>query len=229
MKRIDRIGQVYGRLTVVELSGVVRDSHGCVKAVKWDCLCLCGTATAVLGGSLQSGQTQSCGCLQKQRASEASKTHGETGNAKTKEYQAWRHALDRCQNPKNKFFKFYGGRGIECRFVTYESFLDAAGRAPSPQHSIDRYPDNDGHYEKGNIRWATKLEQSNNTRGNHIVEYRGAQYTLAELSRHAGMANFTMSQRLGKLGWCVECAVNVKKKDARRGRTRVCTHGVVSL
>lgn len=56
-KRINLIGQKFGRLTVLEHGERTKD-----KRIRWICLCDCGTFTNVLSHSLQSGNTQSCGC-----------------------------------------------------------------------------------------------------------------------------------------------------------------------
>jgi hypothetical protein len=72
---------------------------------------------------------------------------------------------NRCHNPKNKDFDSYGARGIkvcdEWR-TSFKSFFDFVGPKPTPKHSIDRYPNNDGNYEPGNVRWATAKEQAAN-------------------------------------------------------------------
>ena len=91
-------------------------------------------------------------------------THGES-DPPTPEYEVWHAIKSRCLNPKTKSFKDYGARGIKLceRWMSYENFLADLGRRPSPQHSIDRR-DNDGNYEPGNCRWATRSEQQQNKR-----------------------------------------------------------------
>jgi hypothetical protein len=63
-------------------------------------------------------------------------------------------------------FKNYGGRGIRACpawLESFEQFLADVGSRPSSAHSLDRI-NNDGNYESGNVRWATKAEQAANRR-----------------------------------------------------------------
>lgn len=91
-------------------------------------------------------------------------THGEARNRnRTPEYRAFTAAKSRCECVTNAKYARYGGRGIKFRFESYGDFLRAIGRRPSAELSLDRI-DNDGHYEPGNIRWATRSEQSRNQR-----------------------------------------------------------------
>jgi hypothetical protein len=80
------------------------------------------------------------------------------------EHTAYLGARTRCTNPNTKHWKHYGGRGIEFRFKNFPEFIQSlGGLRPSPKHSVDRI-NNDGHYEPGNVRWATPKEQAANTR-----------------------------------------------------------------
>src|SRR5258708_1547249 len=81
------------------------------------------------------------------------------GMSRTPEYTAWDNARNRCStNPKVRYWKDYGGRGIKFLFTNFEQFFKELGPRPSPEHSVDRI-ENDGHYEPGNVRWATPKEQ----------------------------------------------------------------------
>jgi hypothetical protein len=157
----DLTGQRFGRLVVIGLA----PKKGI--RTRWNCHCDCGQDSVASSSDLRTGDTSSCGCLMRQRAREAHTVHGDTTPPRTPEYRTWQTMLTRCRNPKRRDFKDYGGRGItvcERWAESYQAFLADVGRRPSPKHSIDRYPDNDGNYEPGNVRWATRSEQARNQR-----------------------------------------------------------------
>lgn len=127
----------------------------------------------------------------------------------TSEYMTWAQMKRRCDNPKNKRYARYGGRGIiVCdRWKNFKLFLEDMGSRPSPKHSIERR-DNDGNYEPSNCYWATAVEQANNVCRNHLVTYNGKQLTLAQLVRESGTP-FRASRirwRLEK-GWSMDRAL----------------------
>lgn len=84
--------------------------------------------------------------------------HGMYG---TPEYSAYNAARKRCTKPTSDDWHNYGARGIKFLFTGFWDFYLALGARPTPQHSLDRIG-NDGNYEHGNVRWATKSEQSQN-------------------------------------------------------------------
>ena len=152
-----RPGDQFARLTVVELSR--KDQKG---YEYWKCICVCGESTVVERYSLVSGHAKSCGCYKRELCALRPVTHGLSS---AKEYSSWEGMIQRCTNPRNKKYKDYGGRGIkvcdEWR-KSFEAFYRDMGPKPSPKHSIDRFPDNDGHYEPSNCRWATSKQQRAN-------------------------------------------------------------------
>lgn len=81
-------------------------------------------------------------------------------------YGIWRGIKARCYNNRRREYPYYGGRGIsmypEWR-ASFMAFAAYVGVRPSSLHSIDRI-NNDGNYEPGNVRWATRREQRLNQR-----------------------------------------------------------------
>lgn len=119
------------------------------------------------------------------------------------EYRAYCAAKHRCTNRKTPDYRYYGGRGIKFRFNSFAEFFNEVGRKPTPKHTIDRV-NNNGHYEKGNLRWATRLEQANNLRKNRYITAFGKTLTIAEWTRQTGIKRRNITYRLDK-GWCLNC------------------------
>lgn len=183
--KLDLTDQVFGRLTVIECVGARR--HGRF----WKCLCECGNYKEYTTGALRSGHVQSCGCTTRSR------THGMFG---TPEYAAWAGIKGRCLNQNDPAYKNYGGRGIamcERWADSFENFYADMGPRPSNKHSIDRI-NNDGNYEPSNCRWATKKEQSRNTRKNHLIAFNGEVLCVAEWADKLGIHPHVLWRRLAK-------------------------------
>jgi hypothetical protein len=139
--------------------------------------------------------------------------HGKTG---TPEFRAWCDMLGRCMNPNHKAYKNYGGRGIQvCLWwqIRFENFLSDVGCRPNSDYSLDRI-DNNGHYERGNVKWSTLEEQNSNRRNNFVVVYRGEQLPLVAAMRKAKFPGSVQvaCYRL-KAGWSVESALETPVRD----------------
>lgn len=199
------IGEKFGRLAVIAEA----EKRGGRRHMV--CECDCGNRKTIDVRSLARGLTKSCGCLQKERAAASSAgraKHGQSSN-ETPEYRCWGAIIQRCHNPKHKQFKDYGGRGIaicDAWRGDFSAFFAHVGARPSAKHSLDR-KDNSKGYEPGNVRWATQVEQTNNTRQNRIVEIDGIRCTLAEAIRLKGQRSNVVRQRIA-IGWSVERALN---------------------
>lgn len=155
MLRYTLSGQTFSRLTVRCQDGKIGPR------IAWLCDCECGGTIRTLGKSLRSGITRSCGCLRSE-IGKANRTHGATvGGKPIPEYYAFINARRRCENPKSQAYDRYGARGIKFKFSSFDEFITEIGYRPSINHSLDRI-DNDGNYEKGNIKWSTYQEQANN-------------------------------------------------------------------
>lgn len=141
------------------------------------------------------------------------------GQHRSKEYAAWALMKSRCSNPKNPAYPYYGGRGIRVcdRWIgSFAAFREDVGPAPSLEHSIDRLDVNGG-YEPGNVRWATKAEQSQNTRYNHNVAVNGVSRCIHEWARVTGVSVQTVYVRV-KRGWSWERAVSTPPDLSRFNR-----------
>lgn len=161
-------GDRFGRWTVISEAG--RTIH---QKRTFHCVCECGTKAVVVSGNLKSGLSNSCGCLKREKAAmlaaERSFKHGAAVRGQmTPEYRSYASMIKRCRYTSMSSSHRYVGRGIKVcdRWVQgedgktgFQCFLDDMGLKPTPKHSIDRYPNNDGNYEPGNCRWATPKEQ----------------------------------------------------------------------
>lgn len=167
------------------------------------CICSCGVVAKVRllpGGELRSTSCRACANNRNWLR------HGQCGSP---EYQAWANMWDRVRNPNRHNSERYIGRGIKVceRWGKFENFIADMGQRPSNKHSLDRFPNNDGHYEPGNCRWATLSEQQNNTSQNVLVTKDGVTKTITQWARFLGVSTSLVSNRRYGLGWTAEKAL----------------------
>lgn len=204
---VDHEGAVVGRIKVGRYCG--RKSGNTL----WECECSCGVRYVTSSSVLNNPRTKSCGCYLNEIRGKATITHGATQSS---EYEIWCGIKRRCLNPDDDAYPDYGGRGVtvceEWR-DSFQKFLEDVGLRPSPEHSIDRFPNNNGNYEPGNIRWATRKEQANNRRSSRLITAQGETKTLMQWGESSGLGWATIKGRLD-LGWTPERAVS---EPARKG------------
>lgn len=204
----DLSGARYGRLTVVAKAAEKRGRH-----TAWICRCDCGAETVVSRHSLTSGNTNSCGCYNKDINAARFLKHGQHRNPA---YHCWQAVKNRCLRPGSAGYEDYGGRGItmcpEWR-DDFAAFLRDMGPRPSRRHSVDRI-DNDGDYEPSNCRWATQSEQNLNQRRTVFVEVSGELATVHELAAAAGLPSNLVKRRLRR-GLSLQRALDPKRYGAR--------------
>lgn len=186
-------GDIFARFTVIKEAPQSRNHR------RFECRCECGTLRTVHMTALRSGLSKSCGCLR----DEIVTRHG---LHKSPEYQNWTHMIARCENQNLRGWENYGGRGISvCAGwrKSFELFLLDMGNRPSLKHSLDRFPNNDGNYEPGNVRWATMAQQLRNTRRSRNVRVGGILIPLVDAALKAGLSASAIDRRI-KAGWANE-------------------------
>ena len=200
------IGQKYGRLTV---TGFFHKG----KKWYWECACECGNSIITQAYLVRNGHTSSCGCLQRERASEASLVHGQSNS---RLYRIYNGMKNRCYNQKQQNYENYGGRGITiCEewlksFTSFEEWALSHGYADDL--SIDRI-DSNGDYSPENCRWVTRTEQNENTRSNHLVTIEDRTQPLSAWVRKRGLNYHTVSFRIHQKHMTPEQALEVNESE----------------
>ena len=193
--------QTFGRLHVLrEVRRIRQDTR------RFQCICDCGTVKEVPLRDLRYRPTISCGCNGSRATIGArSMVHG---GYKSSLFALRSRMLGRCYNPKNKKYRIYGGRGITVCDRWRNSYADfrddilrEIGSRPGLHHSIDRWPDNNGNYEPGNIRWATEKQQGRNQRRNIWINRKGERKLLIEVCEETGTPYMTAYYRLRVYGY----------------------------
>ena len=200
------IGQKYGRLTV---TGFFHKGEKWY----WECACECGNSIITQAHLVRNGHTSSGGCLQRERASEASLVHGQSNS---RLYRIYNGMKNRCYNQKQQNYENYGGRGITiCEewlksFTSFEEWALSHGYADDL--SIDRI-DSNGDYSPENCRWVTRTEQNENTRSNHLVTIGDRTQPLSAWVRERGLNYHTVSFRIHQKHMTPEQALEVNESE----------------
>lgn len=204
---VDLSGQRFGRLVVLQRA----ESLGTQTA--WMCRCDCGNIKPVRSCTLLNGRTTSCGCFNKELASQRAKTHGKS---KSRIYNIWCGMHTRCYNPKRKAYADYGGRGITICDEwknDFQMFYDwAMANGYADNLTIDRV-DVNRNYEPQNCKWSEAQRQANNRRSNLQIVYNGEGHTMAEWARISGIPYKTLHYRIS-CGWSIEKALSEKVKGS---------------
>lgn len=183
-------------------------------ATRWRCRCDCGNVRDVRAEDLKSGNSKSCGCIQREKARARFLTHGKS---KTKLYSVWCQMKRRCINPNDGKFADYGARGItvcERWRESFEAFERDMGPRPKG-FTLDRI-DNDGNYEPNNCRWAKPATQSRNNRKNIWVEHEGRRMVAADFAAIMGVTSKSLYKVMSRDGLSPHDAVDYIKANRRR-------------
>lgn len=192
-------GMTIGRLTVLE--------DGLGETVRCECTA-CGRIADLNRRKVVARSIHTCGCAPRSKQP----SHGLMD---LPEYTVWKNMRSRCNDPRQKSWPDYGGRGIRVdqRWEDFAQFYADMGPRPSAKHEIDRR-DNNGPYSQENCRWSTRSEQGANRRNNVMVSVAGERVHLAEACRRLGLPKATVMRRIQK-GATPQEAIDRKSRQAR--------------
>lgn len=183
---IDLTGKKFGRLTVLLSTGENRRGHAV-----WMCKCDCGKIIEVRSDYLRKGDTKSCGCLQREKASKRCKNQKTHGGTHERLYKVWKGMKQRCNDTNDPHYQRYGLRGI---FVcqewadSYQAFKEWAyshgydDSAPKGVCTIDRI-NNDKGYSPDNCRFVSTAVQNKNTSKTRNITVLGETKCLKEWAK----------------------------------------------
>lgn len=198
------IGLQIGRLTIIsEAERYIKPSGRSEKTYK--CKCSCGNVKVIRSSSIKSGVSKSCGCLQKEVLLEKVTTHGMSYG---KIYGVYQGMKQRCNNPKHKHYKNYGGRGITVcdEWKTFDDFYNDMGESYVEGLSIER-KDADKGYCKENCEWIPKIMQAKNKRDTLCYLYNGVMTRLIEICDIEKIDYTTTRQRIVRDGKTLDQAI----------------------
>lgn len=214
------VGKRFGRWLVESIGEpYIFPSTGHPKK-RYNCICDCGKKKLVREDTLLGGESQSCGCLARELASDRAKTHGFSKHIL---YRTWFDMIRRCTFPDRKDYKHYGGRGISVcdewldMKTSVEKFIEDMFPSYIEGLELDRI-DVNGNYCKENCRWADRRTQVINRRptgkifDTHILEFDGKALCLSQWEDETGINKYILSDRVTKLKWSVEKALTTPVK-----------------
>jgi hypothetical protein len=208
MKRLDLIGKVFNRLRVTKHLGSRNGRHW------WLAKCVCGNEISIKGADLQSGHSQSCGCLARERRIAGTKEKLTThGLSKTRDMASWNTMMQRCNNPDFESWKYYGKKGIRvCAYLAESpvNLISLLGRRPNSK-TLDRI-NSALHYSCGNcqeclqmewllnVRWADLQTQHWNKLKHSLLTIGSQTKCIAEWSSISGISQSLIRYRMTH-GW----------------------------
>lgn len=203
-------GDIFGRLVIVREVEQTRNGR------RFLCRCSCGAEKEIHLVKLSSGNTQSCGCLQREHQKTGSITHG---LSKSRLYRIWSAMKYRCFNPRSTSYPYYGARGISVcsEWLKFEPFCKWALECGYNDKSTIERIEVDGNYEPSNCKWISSCDQSSNTRKNLHITYLGETKILKDWAVSLGIKYSFLYKRICINGWPPDKAFTTPAGMAGKG------------
>lgn len=183
----------------------------------WEFECGCGKRFVARLAAVKNGHTKSCGCLLSENLIRRNTVHGYANRGKQSHiYKVWKSMRKRCNNPRSKDFRLYGGKGVKvcARWQDFKLFHDDMASSYRPGLEIERL-DSNGDYCPENCKWATEREQSLNTNRARLITFRGETLNVSLWAERFGMDYDLLWQRLNA-GWPMEKAISLPSLRAHK-------------
>lgn len=200
MNKKNMIGKRFGRRIVTKFLGRINPKN---RYYYWECMCDCGKISIRPGSALRSGNANSCGCAKIEHLKSLAKHN----MAKTRIYRSWSAMIQRCTNPNTPGWERYGGRGIRVCKKWKDSFCcfyKEMGDTYRDDLFLERIDNNKGYF-KNNCRWATRLEQNNNSSKCVWITIDGIRKNIKQWADYLDFP-------VGRLYWLVFKKKNVSQK-----------------
>ena len=195
--RYNLVGKLFGNSIVLCKFGKTKNND-----TIWSLKCKCGQTYQATTGHLNANRAKQCQICSAIIANSAGIKHGDSPRGKSSlTYSTWEGIIRRCNNKNSPHYERYGGRGIKVckKWLKYENFKNDMGDRPSNKYSIERIDNNKG-YNKGNCRWATRLEQMQNVHTNVRLLIKGEKISLHAAARKYNISPSTLIYRIRRQG-----------------------------
>ena len=205
--KMNLAGQVFNGIEFISFSHL--DGN---KARIWNCKCYCGKVFTGHQYNVRAGKIKSCGCLRKVKNKENAHKLRKWINTDPEIHKIWTLIKNRCCNKNSKAYKYYGGRGIiicdtwKNNFDEFYNWIRAnLGERPDKTYTLDRV-DNNSNYEPGNLRWASKSTQAQNSRNTKlneekVKEIRESKLSVVKLAKKYNVARSTIYEVINNKAW----------------------------
>jgi hypothetical protein len=199
----------YWPLTVIEERIIYKQLKNWLTRIKkWLIQCHCWKKWIWDLADLKRWKLFSCWCSSARRGEFYKSTSLVHWLSNTKINYVYRWMIQRCTNPNHVSYKNYWWRWIKVAWESFSQFYKDMWETYKEWLTIER-TDNNWDYCKDNCKWATVLQQNNNSRSNKMITYNNKTQSMAEWCRELWLSYLKTSQRLRTLQWTVDKAFTI--------------------